>query len=113
MESLNYSIKVRLFKTDLCFGPGIAELMNLVKKRESLSEACREMGMAYSKGWKIVKRAENNLGFSLMEGTRGGSNGGKMLLTARGEDFLERYRCFEQEINNRAAEVFPDYFTTN
>lgn len=110
MEKLEYNVRVRLLKKDLCFGPGVAELMELVRQYESLTEACRVMGMAYSKGWKIVKRAEKVLGFSLMKGTRGGRNGGKMLLTEEGEEFLSRFRKFEEEIKDRASELFSIYF---
>ena len=56
---------------------GVAELMHHVEETGSLSEACRCMGMAYSKGWRIMKHAEEDLGFPLMEGSRGGSRGGR------------------------------------
>ena len=36
--------------------------MERVDKNGSMSAACREMGMAYSKGWKIVRRAEASWG---------------------------------------------------
>ena len=66
-ESLKFHIKVRVFHKERAFGPGVAELMHLVEETGSLSEACRRMEMAYSKGWKITKRAEEDLGFPLME----------------------------------------------
>ena len=82
-ESLKFHIKVRVFHKERAFGPGVAELMHLVEETGSLSEACRRMEMAYSKGWKITKRAEEDLGFPLMEGSRGGSHGGKTTLTEK------------------------------
>ena len=60
-------MKVRVFRKEGAFGPGVAELMHHVEETGSLSEACRCMGMAYSKGWRIMKHAEEDLGFSLME----------------------------------------------
>ena len=33
---------------------------------ESMKDACGEMGMSYSKGWKIINRAEKELGYELL-----------------------------------------------
>ena len=107
---LQYKMRLRIYKNDVVFGPGVAELMEHVQETDSLSEACRRMGMAYSKGWKIVRRAENDLGFSLMEGNRGGRHGGKMILTEEGKDFLMRYRRFESELEQNAEKLFGKYF---
>lgn len=109
-DGLSYKIRLRIYKKDLVFGPGVAELMEYVEELESLSAACRRMGMAYSKGWKIVKRAEEDFGFLLMEGTRGGSHGGKMVLTEEGKEILHRYRKFEAELQQEAEKLFHKYF---
>ena len=69
-NKLHYHMKVRVFRKEGAFGPGVAELMHHVEETGSLSEACRCMGMAYSKGWRIMKHAEEDLGFPLMEGSR-------------------------------------------
>ena len=66
-NELHYHMKVRVFRKEGAFGPGVAELMRHVEETGSLSEACRCMGMAYSKGWRIMKHAEEDLGFTLME----------------------------------------------
>ena len=92
------------------FGPGVAELMHHVEETGSLSEACRCMGMAYSKGWRIMKHAEEDLGFPLMEGSRGGSRGGRTMLTEKGKDFLHRYEMFMAELNRSAGESFMRWF---
>ena len=44
------SLRLRIFKVELVFGPGIAELVENIQKTGSLSAACKQMGMAYSKG---------------------------------------------------------------
>lgn len=48
-NELHYHMKVRVFRKEGAFGPGVAELMRHVEETGSLSEACRCMGMAYSK----------------------------------------------------------------
>ncbi|MEY8352416.1 LysR family transcriptional regulator [Lachnospiraceae bacterium 54-53] len=109
-RELKYHLRLRIFYEERNFGPGVAELMKYVRERGSLSAACQEMNMAYSKAWKIVNKAEEDLGFSLMEGKRGGENGGTTVLTAEGEDFLDRYLAFVKETEAAAAELFHKYF---
>lgn len=109
-ESLNYHIRVRIYKKERNFGPGVSMLMYLVEEKGSLSAACKAMKMSYSKAWKIIKEAESDLGFSLMEGSSGGESGGRTVLTEQGKLFLERYLGFEAEIQKKAEEVFETYF---
>jgi xanthine dehydrogenase accessory factor len=112
-DNLKYKIRLRIYRNELVFGPGVAELLEHVKETGSLSEGCRKMGMAYSKGWKIIKRAEEDLGFSLAEGTRGGAHGGKMVLTEDGEKFIECYRKMDTELHKTADGLFEKYFFEN
>lgn len=41
------------------FGRGIARLCEGVERTGSLNKACKEMGMAYSKAWKIMHNTEH------------------------------------------------------
>ena len=62
----------------------IARLCEGVERTGSLNKACKEMGMAYSKAWKIMHNTEESLGFALLErqGARGSvlTQEAKMLL---------------------------------
>lgn len=68
---LRPSVRFRLAKNDTFFGPGVAEFLILVDQSNSMQTACKEMEMSYSKGWKIIKKAENYLGYSLIESKSG------------------------------------------
>lgn len=109
-EPLKYHAKIRVYRREKNFGPGTVELMTLVRRTGSLSAACKQMGMAYSKAWKMVKNAEADLGFSLMEGVRGGEHGGSTVLTEAGEEFLNRYLAFEQKAGEALDRLFEQYF---
>lgn len=109
-EQYKFYMRIQIFRKDRSFGPGVSELMLLIRETESLSAACRQMNMAYSKAWKIIKRAEEDLGFSLMEGTRGGGQGGRTVLTREGEELLERYLRFEAEARETVTDVFHKHF---
>ena len=80
MEKMHYNISVRLFTAGKCFGPGMAALLSLVRERHSLRAAAAEMGMAYSKAWRILRDCEGALGFPLLDSTTGGRHGGGALL---------------------------------
>ena len=110
-NGMRLQVRLRIYKDDLLFGSGIAELMERVEQTGSMSAACREMGMAYSKGWKIVRRAESQLGHPLMDGKRGGSGGGQMVLTDEARKLLSLYRKMEEEIDQLANDVFTRYFS--
>ena len=81
---LKIVLSVRLFTDEKCFGPGVAELLHRVEQLRSLRAAAMDMSMAYSKAWTIVKNAERELGFKLLDSTTGGRHGGGAVLTAEG-----------------------------
>ena len=61
-----------------------------------MQTACKEMEMSYSKGWKIIKKAENYLGYSLIESKSGGASGGFSHLTPEAKELLTRYKGMEK-----------------
>lgn len=107
---LHYHMKIRLFYEECRFGPGVADLMKLVEELGSLSAACKEMKMSYSKAWKIIKAAQDDLGIVLMEGSRGGERGGQTVLAEDGKAFLEKYTAFEQEAREAVGRLFETYY---
>jgi molybdate transport system regulatory protein len=63
------------------FGTGITELLVRVEATGSLHQAASEMGIAYSKAWRIIRRAEEHLGFALLFRQAGGAGGGGSALS--------------------------------
>lgn len=92
------------------FGPGPARLLSLVEQGYSLNQAAEEMGMAYSKAWRIIRTAEEGFGFPLMTRKRGGAGGGGSTLTPEAKDVLRRYQAFRGELGSCADELFQRYF---
>ena len=68
------------------------------------------MGMAYSKAWAIIRRAERELGFPLLVTTTGGREGGGASLTEEGRTFLEQYDRFCALVNEHARADFEAAF---
>ena len=52
--------------------------------------------MSYTKGWKILKEAERQLGYPLLVTQSGGAEGGFSQLTPKSKDFLDRYLRMER-----------------
>lgn len=95
-------LSVRIFKNKKCFGPGIAELLEGVAELNSLRAAAAQMGMAYSKAWRILHDCEAELGFKLISSSVGGRNGGGAQLTQEGERLTRAFRALEAELNGAA-----------
>ena len=105
-----YHIKVRLYNEEIAFGKGIAQILSLVEQHGSLSAAYKEMGMSSSKAWKILHRAEADLGFPLLKSVSGAAHGGGTVLTDEGKELLEKYRQFDSLVQNFAKQAFRNIF---
>ena len=92
------------------FGPGVAALLEEVREKRSLRAAAASMGMAYSKAWRIVRTAEEALGYKLLDSTIGGRNGGGAALTPEAEALLEAYQALRSEVSAYAQQRFEAHF---
>ena len=104
----HYHVKVRVYNESIDFGKGVAELLQRIEATGSLSAAYKAMGMSASKAWKILRRAEADLGFALVSSTAGGKSGGGSV--PEGRLLLERYTAFNAEVQSAAAQAFAKYF---
>ena len=51
-------MKLQIYNTSPHFGKGIVSIMMLVRQGSSLRAACAQMGLSYSKAWRLLKSAE-------------------------------------------------------
>jgi molybdate transport system regulatory protein len=105
-----YDVKLRVFCHEPAFGKGVVQLLQGVQEKGSLTAAYQQMGMAASKAWKILNRAEKDLGVCLVERHSGGMHGGRSALTPEGVELLVRYQKFSQAVQRAAEEAFLQYF---
>ena len=104
-----FDLKIRLYNQEKSFGKGVYELMKKTQSFGSLSGAYKAMKMSNSKAWKILKRAEEDLDMPLVERISGEDGGGSKL-TQEGEELLEKYEKFIQEMNEYAKVRFKEIF---
>lgn len=110
MNDIRFVVSPRIMGEEKFFGPGIATLLHRVEEYRSIRQATMSMGMAYSKAWAIIRRAEKELGFALLNTTTGGKEGGGASLTAEGRTFLEQYDRFCALVNEHALGDFEAAF---
>lgn len=110
MDGLRYQLTLRLYAEDKRFGPGPMRLLTGVRAAGSLQKAAEQMGMAYSKAWKLVRALEQAWGFPLIMRRAGGAHGGGSTLTDEGASLLERYEKMLAEVETAADAAFQKYF---
>ena len=103
-------VKVRLANHRPFFGPGAVTLLRQIDRLESVREACGKMGISYSKGWTIIRTAEEELGYKIVERRHGGKNGGAAYVTERGKKLLYKFERYEEQVEKAALELFEDIF---
>jgi N-terminal domain of molybdenum-binding protein len=109
-KSIEVLIKVRIKKDAVFWGGGLMTLLELVEVNHSLKKACESMQMSYSKGHSIIKKAEKELGHSLITSIKGGERGGGSFLSKEGIVFINCYREYTKEMQKIGKKVFQKYF---
>lgn len=109
-RDLSYKMTVRLYGKDKAFGPGIAQLLGEIQKTGSMHKAAKNMGLSYSKAWKMMKTAEQELGFALTERSSGGKEGGGSVITTEGTEMMRRYDAFMSALKKETDLLFRVYF---
>lgn len=103
-------MKLQIYNTSPHFGKGIVSIMMLVRQGCSLRAACAQMGLSYSKAWRLLKSAEADLGIPLLDTQKGGTKRAGSTLTPQGEELLDRYLAFEKEAREAVFAAFEKHF---
>ena len=108
----NCSIKLTLFNEDYSFGSGLYRLLILIDELKSINKACKEMRMAYSKAYKIIQKAEKDLGYKLILGKIGGKGGGGSTLTKEAFELIEFYEDLNMKTKEFVKKEMEDFKKT-
>ena len=92
------------------FGEGPCRLLRAVEQTGSLRAAAQAMGMAYTKALKILRRAEQALGFALTTRAAGGREGGGSRLTPQGKEWLQRYEAYRDACLAADRRLYLEFF---
>ncbi len=109
-KQLKVKTKVMLSKENDFFGPGIYHLLKNIEKTGSIQAAVSMMDMSYSKGWKMIRKVEEEMAFPFVKRTSGGKSGGGASLTEEGKQFLDRYEKLLKDVEYISNRFFDAYF---
>lgn len=94
------------------FGPGICQLLEKIQQTGSIQAAAGEMEMSYTKAWKILNRAEREMGIPLIARVSGGRKGGSSTLTKAGERAIREFREMEEKLSRIANDLLTTHYTS-
>lgn len=108
--SLDYKVWLKTVDGVSVLGEGGICLLKGISKLSSLKFAADEQNMSYRKAWGIIKKAENTLGFKLVEKHRGGKSGGNSSLTEEGEALLIAFNELKKDIDKSIKRISKKFF---
>ncbi len=82
------------------FGPGPAQLLELIESEGSIAKAARHMGMSYKKAWDIIVDLNTRGQKPYVISHKGGEKGGGAELTPVGKEVLLKYRNITDRLNS-------------
>ena len=97
-------------KNEKFFGEGPARLLRGIAETGSLRSAAMSMDMAYTKALKLIRNAENALGFALIRRATGGKDGGGSCLTPEGKEWLQRYEAYRDACKQANSRLYLEFF---
>lgn len=107
-----YSLKVKLYLEDSqekFMGIGVLWLLQKIEECGSLRSAAINLGISYSKAFKMVENLESALGQRVLERKRGGSCRIGASLTPFGVQFVSLYDGFQKQCKDLLKEPFDDF----
>ncbi len=81
------------------FGPGRAELLQLIQQTGSISKAAQSMGMSYKKAWAMIEGLNTQAQKPYVIAHKGGQRGGGTELTERGLAMLKAYQKLNDKLH--------------
>ncbi len=110
IRRLRLAYQFRIGREAVFYGPGVHQLLLLTDELQSLLDACKYMGISYSKGRKIIQTMEEQMGCSVLVSRQGGRGGGNSQLTWEARDLVRRYEAFSQEAEAALRSLFAKHF---
>jgi molybdate transport system regulatory protein len=92
--------------SEIAFGPGKADLLELIAETGSIGEAAKRMDMSYMRAWSLVQAMNDCFMQPVVTALRGGNKRGGAELTATGRRVLDAYRRMEK---NSLKAARPDW----
>ena len=106
---LHYKIWMADKKEEGILGDGKWRMLKLIEEKGSIKGACDALGYTYRRTWGNLRKIEKFFGFPLLEKHRGGSEGGRTMLTPEGRKLVKAFDTFHQNIDNQIQVGFEKF----
>lgn len=93
-------------------GDGKWIILKAVEQEGSLTGACQKLGLTYRRTWGDLKKIEQQLGFPLLNKSRGGKEGGMSELSPQGKALTTAFDHFHNRVDEVVAEAFDTFRDT-
>lgn len=107
---MKLAYKIWLDEKGKAFGEGPYQLLKKVEQTGSLHQASAEIGMSYTKAWRLMRNLEKRLNFPVLERHAGGAFGGGAFITPEGQNLLSRYEKFRKEVQEALERIYKKHF---
>lgn len=109
-RAVRASAKTVLIGRSRFLGPGVVELLEAIAAGGSVKQACAQMGLSYTKGWRLVHTLEAELGYTCVSRQQGGVGGGRASLTPECRALLDRFETFSKAVDAAVDDLFAHHF---
>lgn len=87
-----FKVKTRIEQdSKFIMGDGRKKLLKFIDKEGSLRKAAEKMHISYRHAWGMVQKTSAATGKKIVKTARGGSKGGKTILTKTGKDLVRKF----------------------
>ncbi len=98
MDDLNLKVKLYIQNgSEKFMGIGVLWVLQKTQELGSLRAAANDLGISYSKVYRMIVNLEKNLGARVIERRKGGADRSGATLTEFGIRFAEMYDTFQRE----------------
>ncbi len=106
---LQYKVWLSAMTGDGAVGETEYRLLKHIATSQSLKAASDDIGVSYRKAWGDLKKAEEILGYQLIEKQRGGKTGGTSVLTERAHKLIEAYEALQRTFDEKVEEAYQEF----
>lgn len=110
MSPYNLKVKIYLENEDEKFmGIGVLWLLQKIAECGSLRAAAMNLGISYSKAFKMIDNLEKALGHDVLSRKRGGATRAGASITSYGLAFISLYDDFQKECKAMLKAPFEEF----
>lgn len=111
MKNIQLQYKIWLSSPDGkgIMGDGKWKILKAIEEHGSLKAATEALGITYRRTWGDLKQIEQELGFLLLEKTRGGKDGGQTQLTEEGLKLVAAFDDLHEQADDFLEQLFRKF----